>query len=91
MKMISVLTITQGGVMDDDEGGITSHLNRLIDFFAKQLPDPVRATEDLMKFAKANDRRNYNLIRFCLEDNSDYKKMHRSMVRADSTVNTEVS
>lgn len=74
------LKFPQGGVIDKADTEIRNHLDRLIDFWSKQLPDPTRAAEDLMRFAKMNDRRNYSLIQFCIAEASDYKKIHRSIV-----------
>jgi sister chromatid cohesion protein PDS5 len=66
--------------MDENEATIKKQLHNLIDWFAKQLPDSARATADLLKFAKMNDRRNYQLIRFCMAPESDYKTVHKAIV-----------
>ncbi|KAI9773633.1 MAG: hypothetical protein M1840_006907 [Geoglossum simile] len=68
-----------GGVMDENETTIKKQLHNLIDWFAKQLPDSARATADLLKFAKMNDRRNYQLVRFCMAPESDYKTVHKAI------------
>ncbi|KAH0559344.1 hypothetical protein GP486_004143 [Trichoglossum hirsutum] len=68
-----------GGVMDENEAAIKKQLHNLIDWFAKQLPDPAKATADLLKFAKMNDRRNYQLIRFCMAPESDYRTVHKAI------------
>lgn len=67
--------------MDENEKEIKAHLTRLIDSFAKQLPDPARVTADLWKFAKLHDRRNYQLIRFCIAPESDYRTVYKAIVR----------
>ncbi|KAI9801108.1 MAG: hypothetical protein M1833_002976 [Piccolia ochrophora] len=68
-----------GGVMDDNEASIKSNLTRLIDWFSKSLPDPLRVSADLWKFAKLHDRRSYQLVRFCMDPNSDYRTVHKAI------------
>ena len=68
-----------GGVMDTDEKETKSQLTKLIDYFSKTLPDPPRASEDLWKFAKMHDRRSYQLIRFCMTPDSDYRKVQKAI------------
>ena len=70
----------QGGVMDENEAAIKEHLKRLIDNLAKQLPDHGKASNDLWKFAKMHDRRSYQLIRFCMAPESDYRTMYKAFV-----------
>jgi sister chromatid cohesion protein PDS5 len=69
-----------GGVMEEREKEIKANLTGLIHYYAKTLPDPQRVIEDLWKFAKAHDRRSYQLIRFCMAPDSDYRKVFRSIV-----------
>lgn len=71
----------QAGVTESNEKQIKGQLKSLIDYFAKTLPDPARASEDLMKFAKMHDRRSYQLIRFCTSAESDYRKVYKAIVR----------
>jgi len=68
-----------GGVMDSDEKDIRSALSKLIDYFSKTLPESSRASEDLWKFAKMHDRRSYQLIRFCMAPESDYRKVVKAI------------
>jgi sister chromatid cohesion protein PDS5 len=68
-----------GGVMDSDEKEIKNHLTKLIDAFAKILPEPTKASEDLWKFAKMHDRRAYQLIRFGMDPASDYRKVQKAI------------
>lgn len=70
-----------GGVMDKNENEIRKKLERLIDYYAKTLPDSARVTEDLWKFAKSHDRRAYTLMRFCMDPTSDYRRVFKSIVR----------
>lgn len=66
--------------MDADEANIKDSMKRLIEHFAAQLPDSSKAKGDLWKFAKAHDRRNYQLIRFCMAPESDYRTMFKAFV-----------
>ncbi|KAL8841470.1 MAG: hypothetical protein Q9170_000933 [Blastenia crenularia] len=68
-----------GGVMDDNESQIKDHLTRLIKTFAGLLPNPQQATSDLWKFAKMHDRRSYQLIRFCMAPESDYRTVFKAI------------
>ena len=68
-----------GGVMDQNEKAIKDNLTRLINSFAKQLPDSSRAIDILWKFAKMHDRRSYQLIRFCMAPDSDYRTVVKAI------------
>ena len=67
--------------MDENEKPIKDHLARLIGTFAQLLPDSLKATESLWKFAKMHDRRSYQLIRFCMAPDSDYRTVVKAIVR----------
>lgn len=69
----------QGGVMEKDEDRIKSQLTRVIDTISKSLPDSSRVSSDLWKFAKAHDRRNYQLIRFAMAAVSDYRTVTKAI------------
>ncbi|CAI6336941.1 unnamed protein product [Periconia digitata] len=68
-----------GGVMDSGEQETKKKLDGFISYYAKTIPDPTRAIDDLWKFAKAHDRRSYQLIRFSMAPDSDYRKIHKSI------------
>ncbi|CAF9905389.1 MAG: hypothetical protein GOMPHAMPRED_003144 [Gomphillus americanus] len=68
-----------GGVMDTNEATINDRLIRIIGETVKLLPDPVKAKADLLKFAKAHDRRAYQLMRFSSDPKSDYKTVHNAI------------
>ena len=68
-----------GGVMDQNEKAIKDNMTRLINSFAKQFPDSMRAAETLWKFAKTHDRRNYQLIRFCMAPESEYRTVTKAI------------
>ena len=68
-----------GGVVEENEGTVKGHLTKLIDTLSKTLPDPARVSADLWKFAKMHDRRNYQLIKFCMAPESDYRTVHKAI------------
>ncbi|KAH0052231.1 hypothetical protein KCU96_g23112, partial [Aureobasidium melanogenum] len=45
------------------------------EFFARERPEPLVANDHLWKFAKKHDRRCYQLIRFAINPDSDYRKV----------------
>ena len=75
--------------MDDNEKQIKDHLTRLIDEFGKLLPDPVKTKADLWKFARLHDRRAYQLIRFCMGPESEFRTVLRAMVSFHRTLGCE--
>lgn len=68
-----------GGVMDEDSDRKTANLHKTIQYIAQFLPDEVKSKQDLYKFAKANDRRNYNLIRYVIGQEHDFKTVHKAL------------
>jgi len=70
-----------GGVLDDlnEEKRLEEQLTRIIDSFSQQHPERTKASNDLWKFVKAHDRRNYQLIRFATEPEYDYKTMLKAI------------
>jgi sister-chromatid-cohesion protein PDS5 len=69
-----------GGVMDKGGKEIKTKLEGLIGYYGKTLPDTSRVIHDLWKFAEAHDRRSYQLIRFCMAPESEYRKVFKSIV-----------
>jgi len=67
-------------VIDENEKDIKAHLTRLIDNYARQLPDSARVTADLWKFVEMHDRRSYQLIKFCIAPESDYRTVFKAIV-----------
>ncbi len=70
----------KGGVVEKGEKEIKQQLTRLIEYYSTTLPDKARVVDDLWKFARMHGRRSYQLIRFCVSPDSEYKKVQRSMV-----------
>ncbi|KAK7425391.1 Sister chromatid cohesion protein pds5 [Neonectria magnoliae] len=68
-----------GGVIDSNEEKVKAGLNKTLQWFGTFFPDPLKVRSDLQKFAKLNDRRIYQLIKFTIGSNSDYKTVRRAI------------
>ncbi|KAL2164093.1 hypothetical protein VTH06DRAFT_3307 [Thermothelomyces fergusii] len=68
-----------GGVTDGDASKKLANLNKTTRYMAQFLPDGARAEQDLFRFAKANDRRGYNLIRYIIGPEHDFKTVHKAL------------
>jgi sister chromatid cohesion protein PDS5 len=68
-----------GGVMDDNEEEVKAQLTKVIEPLSKTFPDSQKVSADLWKFAKMHDRRNYQLIRFCVAPASDYRTVSKAI------------
>ncbi|KPM34523.1 hypothetical protein AK830_g12047 [Neonectria ditissima] len=68
-----------GGVIDSNEDKVKNGLNTTMAWFGGFLPDPLKVRSDLHKFAKLNDRRIYQLMKFTIGSNSDYKTVRRAI------------
>ncbi|KAG9254933.1 putative SPO76 protein [Emericellopsis atlantica] len=68
-----------GGVSEGDATNVKKLLGQAIDWMAQQFPDAVKVRGDLQKFAKMNDRRAYQLLKFAVESESDFQKVRRSI------------
>lgn len=62
-----------GGVMDEDEERKTANVQKTIKYITQFLPDDAKVQTELWKFAKANDRRNYQLIKFIVGAENEFK------------------
>ena len=69
--------------MDKNESQIKDRLTKLINELVKLLPDNSKVSADLWKFAKMHDRRTYQLIRYCMAPESDYRYVFKSIVGFD--------
>ena len=81
----------QGGVMDTNESLIKERLTRLINEFAKQYPDASKVSADIWKFAKLHDRRSYQLIRFCIAPESDYRTVYKAIKEFTKRIDASTS
>ncbi|KAK3399126.1 putative SPO76 protein [Sordaria brevicollis] len=68
-----------GGVMESNADKITSNLNKTADYIAQFLPEHVKSKTDLIKFAKIHDRRNYNLIKYVIGQENDFKTVYKAL------------
>ncbi|KAH7170509.1 armadillo-type protein [Dactylonectria macrodidyma] len=68
-----------GGVIDANEEKVKAGLNKTFQWFGTFFPDPLRVRSDLQKFAKLNERRNYQLLKFAIGSDSDYKTVRRAI------------
>ncbi|KAI8807417.1 armadillo-type protein [Cladochytrium replicatum] len=69
-----------GGIMDDpsDIQKTKKILDVVIRTIADRFPDPIKADEHLQKFASANERRLYQLLRSLLNPGAEYKQILKS-------------
>jgi len=68
-----------GGVMDDNAQKKTANLEKTILYLAQFFPDGVKVRADLHKFAKSNDHRAFQLVRYVTGREHDFKTMHRAL------------
>ncbi|KAJ4304056.1 Sister chromatid cohesion protein pds5 [Collariella sp. IMI 366227] len=68
-----------GGVMDENREKKTANLNKTTQYISQFLPDEVKTKQELYRFAKANDRRNYNLIKYVIGQEHDFKTVHKAL------------
>ncbi|KAI1326404.1 armadillo-type protein [Xylariaceae sp. FL0255] len=76
---ISACDANNGGNPVGNTDTAKSNLKKTIQYLSKFLPDPVRVEADLQSFATWHDRRSYQLIRFTVSPESDFKTMHRAI------------
>ncbi|KAL2156505.1 hypothetical protein VTH82DRAFT_1250 [Thermothelomyces myriococcoides] len=68
-----------GGVMDGDASKKIANLNKTTRYISQFLPDGTKAEQDLYRFAKANDRRSYNLIKYIIGPEHDFRTVHKAL------------
>lgn len=70
-----------GGVAEDfaESKQLEEKLKRMVEMLSRQQPDASRFSVDLHKFAKAHDRRSYQLIRFMMGSEHDFRTMTKAM------------
>lgn len=68
-----------GGVMDENAKEITIKLDNVIKYLTDFFPDPLRIGVDLHKYAKMHDRRSYQLVRFAIDTDSDFKTVLKAI------------
>ena len=79
LTLIKQCDLYNGGVMDEDADKKTQLLHNTANYLAQFLPDREKTKSDIMRFAKMNDRRNYNLIKYILSQEQDFKTVHNAL------------
>lgn len=68
-----------GGVIDANDNNVKANLNKTIEWIGRFFPDGLKVRADLQKFAKLNERRSYQLIKYAIEPESDFKTVRRAI------------
>ncbi|KAI1771370.1 armadillo-type protein [Hypoxylon cercidicola] len=68
-----------GGSPEGNADVIKGNLKKTVAYLAQFLPDPTKVEADLHNFANWHDRRCYQLIKFAISAESDFKTMHRAV------------
>ncbi|KAF6843278.1 spo76 protein [Colletotrichum musicola] len=80
-----------GGVIDDNRPGKTANLERTIQYITQFFPDAIKVKSDLQKFANQNDRRAYQLIKYSVSSESDYKTVRQAIKELVKRINASQS
>ncbi|KAK4123237.1 ARM repeat-containing protein [Parathielavia appendiculata] len=68
-----------GGVTDDDGPKKLANLTKTTRYISQFFPDGTKSEQELYRFAKLNDRRSYNLIKFVIGQEHDFKTVHKAL------------
>jgi sister chromatid cohesion protein PDS5 len=70
-----------GGVIDDpaEEEKVKKQLTNYIESISKHFPDSSKMSADLWKFADLHNRRDYQLIKFAMGPEHDYRTMQKAI------------
>ncbi|KAI2785305.1 armadillo-type protein [Daldinia loculata] len=68
-----------GGNPEGNADGIKQNLKKTIQYLCQFLPDAIKVEADLHNFANWHDRRCYQLIKFAVSAESDFKTVHRAV------------
>ncbi|QIX00344.1 hypothetical protein AMS68_005861 [Peltaster fructicola] len=68
-----------------------AELEKIIAILVQDLRDVETATAHLRQFAKQNDKRNFQLVRFCLAPDSDYRKVIKAMKELSKRIEASAS
>lgn len=68
-----------GGIIEANEDKVKAGLAKTMQWFGAFFPDHVKVRTDLQKFAKLNDRRSYQLVKYAIESESDFKTVRRAI------------
>ncbi|KAI0480657.1 armadillo-type protein [Xylariaceae sp. FL0804] len=78
-NLVRQCSIFNGGHPEGDADKVKQNLRKTIQYMSQFLPDHVRVDADLHNYALWHDRRSYQLIRFAVSPESDFKTMHRAV------------
>ncbi|KAF2966664.1 hypothetical protein GQX73_g6921 [Xylaria multiplex] len=78
-NLVHQCDVFNGGNPEGDVEKIQLNLRKISHYLGKFLPDPIRVEADLNNFANWHDRRSYQLIRYTVSPESDFKTMHRAI------------
>lgn len=68
-----------GGVIDSNAEKVKASLAKTIEWIGRFFPDGLKVRGDLQKFAKLNERRSYQLVKYAIESESDFKTVRRAV------------
>ncbi|KAK1245146.1 hypothetical protein MKX08_004775 [Trichoderma sp. CBMAI-0020] len=68
-----------GGVIEANEDKVKAGLAKTMQWFGAYFPDPLKVRSDLQKFVKLNERRSYQLVKYAIESESDFKTVRRAI------------
>ncbi len=77
-----------GGTIQGDEEKVTKQLTQIIAWIANFFYDTPRAAQDLWKYVKLHDRRSYQLIRFAIALESDFKTVFKAIKEFSKKIET---
>ena len=77
-----------GGIVENGEAEIKARLTKIVELFSRTMPDSAEVSADLWKFAKINEKRNYQLIRFAMAAESDYRTVVKAIKELTKRIQT---
>ncbi|CZT03551.1 related to SPO76 protein [Rhynchosporium agropyri] len=76
-----------GGVIEGDAKAVKNKLDSTINWLANLLPDPMRTTQELHKYAKLHDRRSYQLLRFAIAPETEFGIVYKAIKEFQKRIN----
>ncbi|KAI1393575.1 armadillo-type protein [Hypoxylon trugodes] len=78
-NLVRQCDLFNGGNPEGNADTINQNLKKTIQYMCQFLPDQIKVEADLHNFANWHDRRCYQLIKFVVSAESDFKTMHRAV------------
>ncbi|KAI2639670.1 armadillo-type protein [Hypomontagnella submonticulosa] len=78
-NLVRQCDLFNGGNPEGNADSIKQNLKKTIQYLAQFLPDAIKVEADLHNFANMHDRRCYQLIKYAVSAESDFKTMHRAV------------